>query len=295
MLSITQRLLSNLNTRTPWWMKFGRGTLYLRTTRGTRTLDRIASIPGWTLWHTLGLISTILTMVTTVGYFTFAAVMTLTATPEPTAANDPQNMLLIPGVNDFIPPSATIPVILALFVAATLHEFGHAIAAYDEDLEVTEMGLILFFGLPLGAYVKPTEELHSAPTGAFTRVMAAGIMNNVALTVVGYGLLAASSATMETAYLAYFGPLLGVTTDATLSQFAAFGFWLFFINLNLVLVNALPIPGLDGGHIFKRFAQEIGLRLGIDHAKARFHKLATGVGVSVLTILVILLFGPHVL
>jgi len=106
----------------------------------------------------------------------FALRSSLINPPPPTGI---QNILLIPGVNDYVP--LTLPVLFGLFVTIAIHEFGHGILCRVEDIAVKSMG-ILFLVIPLGFFVEPDEEdLEKSESSPKIRMFGAGIMNNVVI------------------------------------------------------------------------------------------------------------------
>ena len=106
----------------------------------------------------------------------FSFQLLLLTRPEPTQIIAPQNILLIPGVNEFVP--GTIAVWLALVITLVVHEFGHGILSRVEGIRVKAAGVLLAV-IPIGAFVEPDEEeLDRAPRGAKMRMYGAGITNN---------------------------------------------------------------------------------------------------------------------
>lgn len=103
--------------------------------------------------------------------------ITLLTRPEPTDFQKPQNLLLIPGVNEFIPSSFAVWTALVLTIA--IHEFGHGILCRIEGIAVKSTGLLLAV-IPIGAFVEPDEEdldeTHGMPK---MRMFGAGIANNL--------------------------------------------------------------------------------------------------------------------
>ncbi len=88
-----------------------------------------------------------------------------------------QNILLIPGLNEYVP--LTLSVIVGLFLTIAIHEFGHAILCRVENIRVKSMG-VLFAVIPLGFFVEPDEdELQKSEPAPKMRMFGAGIMNNV--------------------------------------------------------------------------------------------------------------------
>ena len=130
-------------------------------------------------YATTGIILTILSGVVITILFVITALLTVQLKPEPTAV---QNLLLIPGINDYVP--STIAVWLSLILAMVIHEFGHGILARVEGIKVKSTG-ILALVIPIGAFVEPKEEdVKAAKIGAKLRMFAAGITNNIVFGII---------------------------------------------------------------------------------------------------------------
>jgi membrane-associated protease RseP (regulator of RpoE activity) len=169
----------------------------VHTKRGRDFIDWVATPKRfWRAWTNFGLGTALVIMV---GMFLFLLVQglfILQNPPAPSAVNQPQNFLVIPGVNDFLPLSVAPEIIFGLLVGLVVHEGGHGILCRVEDIEIESMGLFLFTILPLGAFVEPDEESQrKADRGGKSRMFAAGVTNNFAVTIVAFALL--------------FGPVIG--------------------------------------------------------------------------------------
>jgi membrane-associated protease RseP (regulator of RpoE activity) len=106
---------------------------------------------------------------------------TLLIQPEPTGIYEPQNILLLPGINEYVP--STLAVWLAFIITIGVHEFGHAILCRVENIKVKTMGALIAV-IPIGFFVEPDEdELSSTKGMAKIRMFGAGITNNL---VVGF-------------------------------------------------------------------------------------------------------------
>jgi membrane-associated protease RseP (regulator of RpoE activity) len=106
---------------------------------------------------------------------------TLLVQPEPTGIYKPQNILLLPGINEYVP--STLAVWLAFIITIGVHEFGHAILCRVENIKVKTMGALIAV-IPVGFFVEPDEEeLDSTRGMAKIRMFGAGITNNL---VVGF-------------------------------------------------------------------------------------------------------------
>jgi membrane-associated protease RseP (regulator of RpoE activity) len=106
---------------------------------------------------------------------------TLLVQPEPTGIYKPQNILLLPGINEYVP--STLAVWLAFIITIAVHEFGHGILCRVENIKVKTMGALIAV-IPIGFFVEPDEEELDKTKGmAKVRMFGAGITNNL---VVGF-------------------------------------------------------------------------------------------------------------
>jgi membrane-associated protease RseP (regulator of RpoE activity) len=176
--------------------------LTLHTKRGKRFLNWAAQWKRpWRAWGNFGLGVAAVVLVGVLFVLMVTAASTLANPPEPSPVTQPENALVIPGVNDFLPLSVAPEIILGLFVGIVVHEFGHGLMCRVEDIDVDSMGLALLAVLPIGAFVEPDEESqNAADRGAKARMFAAGVTNNFFLVVVTFALL--------------FGPVAGAVSVA---------------------------------------------------------------------------------
>jgi membrane-associated protease RseP (regulator of RpoE activity) len=106
---------------------------------------------------------------------------TLLVQPEPTGIYKPQNILLLPGINEYVP--STLAVWLAFIITIAVHEFGHGILCRVENIKVKTMGALVAV-IPIGFFVEPDEEELDKTKGMpKVRMFGAGITNNL---VVGF-------------------------------------------------------------------------------------------------------------
>ena len=171
--------------------------LTVHTDRFHDLLDRLAAPKrAWRAWSNVGVGVALVVMVGSFVFFLFAAVATIQNPPQQSAINQPRNVLVIPGVNDFLPLSVAPEIITGLLVGLVLHEGGHGIMCRVADIEVESVGLALLAFIPVGAFVEPREESRRrADRGDQTRMFAAGVTNNFAITIIAFALL--------------FGPVVG--------------------------------------------------------------------------------------
>ena len=169
----------------------------LHTQRGKVVLDWLARPKRfWRAWGNFGIGIALVVMIGAFLLVMTAAYGVFTDPPEATAVNQPRNVLVIPGVNDFLPLSVAPEIVFGLLVGLVVHEGGHGLLCRVEDIEIESMGLALLTVIPLGAFVEPDEENRQrADRGGQTRMFAAGVTNNFAVSAL--------------AFLLLFGPVVG--------------------------------------------------------------------------------------
>ncbi len=139
------------------------------------------------VYGTIGVAMVIIVSVGMVIMLLLSVNLTLELKPEPTPLHKPQNIFLIPGVNEFVP--STFAVWFAFILTLVIHEFGHAILCRVEHIAVKSMG-VLFLFIPIGAFVEPDEdEVKKAAPWPRMRMYGAGIMNNLLIGLVSFGLM----------------------------------------------------------------------------------------------------------
>jgi membrane-associated protease RseP (regulator of RpoE activity) len=174
----------------------------IHTRRGRALLTRLARPKRfWRAWSNVGLGVSLVVMAGTFLLLLLQAVVILNDPPEPTQVTQPRNFLVIPGVNDFLPLSVAPEILFGLLVGLVVHEGGHGLLCRVEDIDIESMGLVTLAVVPIGAFVEPSEESQRrADRGGRTRMFAAGVTNNFAVTVLAFALL--------------FGPVVGAITVA---------------------------------------------------------------------------------
>jgi membrane-associated protease RseP (regulator of RpoE activity) len=162
----------------------------IHTQRGKAFLTWLAGPKRfWRAWGNLGVGIALVVMIGSFGLVAFAAISAV-RNPQPSALNEPQNVLAIPGVNDFLPLSVAPEIIAGLIIGLIVHEGGHGLLCRVEDIDIESMGLALLAFIPIGAFVEPDEaSRNEAGRGGQTRMFAAGVTNNFAITVVAFLLL----------------------------------------------------------------------------------------------------------
>jgi len=173
----------------------------LHTKRGREFLDRLSAPKRfWRAFANLGVGMALVIMVLAFVFVVTAAYGQMRST-EATAVTEPQNVLVIPGVNEFLPLSVAPEIVFGLLVALVFHEGAHGLLCRVEEIEIESMGLALLAFIPIGAFVEPEyESQKAADRGGQTRMFAAGVTANVVVTVVAFALL--------------FGPVVGAIAVA---------------------------------------------------------------------------------
>jgi membrane-associated protease RseP (regulator of RpoE activity) len=162
----------------------------VHTKRGRALLGRLAAPRRfWRAYANVGLGVGLVVMVLSFFVVVASGLLSLQQT-EPTALNQPQNALVIPGVNQFIPLSVTPYVVVGLAIGLVVHEGGHGLLCRAQDIDIESMGLVFLTVIPVGAFVEPNEESRAAADrGSQTRMFAAGVTNNFVVGAVTIALL----------------------------------------------------------------------------------------------------------
>jgi len=134
--------------------------LMFRTTKGQGFLDRLAVHKRfWRTFANIGLPLMLIGMlamfilVLFIDYMMLKSFQTQTV-PVPGKFNEPQNIFLIPGINEYIPLEWGI---IALIITLVVHEFSHAILCKVEGIKVKSMGIIVAL-VPIGGFAEPDDE-----------------------------------------------------------------------------------------------------------------------------------------
>jgi membrane-associated protease RseP (regulator of RpoE activity) len=99
----------------------------------------------------------------------------------------PQGNLLIPGLNPILPWTYGW---IGLVVTIIIHEAGHGIVARVYNTKVESTGIVLFFVIPIGAFVNiQQDELNRTSFKQKSAILTAGPMNNMILAGICFGLL----------------------------------------------------------------------------------------------------------
>lgn len=179
--------------------------LMVRTTHGLRLLERLANPKKfWRVFANVGIPLTVFGMFFMLAILLIGDINLLITQPAPTALNAPQNVLLLPGINQFIPLTWGL---IGLIVTLVVHELSHAILSRVADIKVKSLGLLIAL-VPIGAFAEPDEAqllgTDATPGDKIAtrperlRVFSAGITANFAVALI--------------AFLLFFGPVLSSIT-----------------------------------------------------------------------------------
>ena len=135
--------------------------LMVRTKRGQKLLTVLAYPRGF--WRFFGNVGIPMMLV---GMFIMFTIVILTdyvmlqalyenAMPLPDKYNAPQNIFLIPGLNEYIP---LVWGAIGLMVTLVVHELAHAVLCRTEGVSVKSMGVLLLGIVPIGGFAEPDEE-----------------------------------------------------------------------------------------------------------------------------------------
>ena len=162
----------------------------IRTKRGRVFLDRLAQRRRW--WRALANIGVGIAIVVMVGSFLMLLVSAVLSAldPAPDQIQQPQNVLVIPGVNEFLPLEVAPEIVVGLVIGLVVHEGAHGLLCRVENINIKSMGIALIAFIPLGAFVEPDEEsARDVSRGARTRMFAAGVTGNFIVTIIVFALL----------------------------------------------------------------------------------------------------------
>ncbi|GAB7094159.1 site-2 protease family protein [Halolamina litorea] len=163
----------------------------IHTKRGRAFLNWLAGPKRfWRAWTNVGLGITLVIMVGMFVMLLQQGRSIIENPPAPSAVNEPGNVLVIPGVNEFLPLSVAPEIVAGLLIGLVVHEGGHGLLCRVENIDIESMGLVTFAVIPIGAFVEPDEEdQRTADRGGRARMFAAGVTNNYVVTIVAFALL----------------------------------------------------------------------------------------------------------
>lgn len=172
------------------------------------------------IYGTLGVFMVVVVSVLITVMLFFSLKYTLALKPEPTGIYEPQNILLIPGINNYVP--STFAVWFAFVLTIAIHEMGHGILCRIEQIKVKSVGVLIAV-IPVGFFVEPDEEeLEQRKGMPKMRMFGAGITNNIVIGFICFGLMVAclgmavpsNQPVIQGIYQNYSADLAGVPSDS---------------------------------------------------------------------------------
>ncbi|MDD4651217.1 MAG: site-2 protease family protein [Methanothrix sp.] len=178
--------------------------IFLRTTRGLNLLDYLARPKSfWRLVASAGIPLVVISMAYFLMLVLAMTYFMIEEPPMPSSYNAPRNILLIPGLNEYIP---FVWGWIALFVTMVVHEFAHGILSRVEGVRVKSMGIVAVLIAPIAAFVEPDDaDLFGSKDqpaivnkSARIRILSAGVISNFIVAAVAMAL--------------FFGPVIAAIT-----------------------------------------------------------------------------------
>jgi membrane-associated protease RseP (regulator of RpoE activity) len=170
--------------------------ILVRTRKGLAILDRLGrwrgnKILGWILLF-------IMPISATIGLYIVLNSVSITISNALARSFirsfSPLANILIPGLNPYLPIFYGW---IALIIGLVVHEGAHGILARSAKLTVKSTGLLLFLGIPIGAFAEiDDKELSRAPARDSGRILAAGPGGNVLIGLVALAGLLLTVSTM---------------------------------------------------------------------------------------------------
>lgn len=208
---------------------------YYALFKSTKLNNIIIRLGNWKpgFWKTLGNIGIAASFgeVAFITYILGKNIWSFIFVPEQASPVQP----LIPGVT--ISVNSMPWFLLGAGVVILTHELGHGIMCVVEDVKVKSSAL-MFAVITFGGAVEPDEEdMKKASVMSKMRIYAIGSIINLIT-----GLL------MIPVFILFFQymPI----------QLRVFSNWLYFIAINLAMMNMLPIGPLDGGQMWRTYTED---------------------------------------
>ena len=202
-----------------------------KSTRLNEIINRLAKLSPQG-WKTLGNIG-IAASVGQAGFITYILLKNIWSfifVPEQASPVQP----LIPGVT--ISVNSLPWFLLAAGIIILTHELGHGIMCRVEGVRV-KTAAVMFAVITFGGAVEPEEEdIKAASIWSRLRIYAVGSIINLITGLLTIPVFIAFGRTMPVQLIVFFN-------------------WMYFVAINLAMMNMLPIGPLDGGQMWRDFTQ----------------------------------------
>lgn len=171
--------------------------------------------------------------------------------------------------------SFNIALLLAVFACVVLHELGHALTAKHFGIETKKITL-----LPIGGMAS-LEHIPESPKQELLIALAGPLVNIIIGTVLYF--VIPINELMQQNFTETFETLMSFTWQNFL-------FFLFIVNIGLVVFNMIPAFPMDGGRVFRAL-----LAMKMNRVKAT--KIASNIGqvIAILFLLIGLLYNPFLI
>lgn len=163
--------------------------LMIRTSRGLNFLEKISQAKTFWRWlANLGTPAVFIGMIFMFVLIILMDIMLMAAPPPQSELTEPRNVLLLPGVNQFIP---LIWGLIGLIITLIVHEFSHAILSRVEGVKVKSLGVLVAL-IPIGGFAEPDEEEMMDKTktnrAQRIRIFSAGVISNFIVAAIVFAL-----------------------------------------------------------------------------------------------------------
>ena len=213
-----------------------------KSTRLNDLIDRLAKISpmGWKILGNIGIAAS----VGQAGFISFILLKNIwnfVYVPEQASPVQP----LIPGVT--ISVNSLPWFLLAAGIIIMTHELGHGVMCIIEGVRV-KSAAVMFAVITFGGAVEPDEEdIQAANIWSRMRIYAIGSLINLITGLLTIPVFIAFGRSMPVQLVVFFN-------------------WMYFVAINLAMMNMLPIGPLDGGQMWRdftaRFSSGAQLRKG---------------------------------
>ena len=224
--------------RTPSWQEKGLvpygPALLLKTKKGLGIMDRLSRYKRfWAAYAVLSKFIVLGLMLFITGLLLYQLTL-IPSIPRENALGF-EYILALPGINPIIP---VVYGVVALIVCLFIHEIAHGILTKANDMDVESTGL-LFFVVPIGAFVEPNnEQLQNTTKKKRTSMYAAGAATNFIFAVLFLLLLTSMMGSVESPYAQQ--PLLVSVSSGSPSDMAGLQ-----VGMVITELGGVEIENLD--------------------------------------------------
>jgi len=202
-----------------------------KSTRLNEVIKRIANIApmGWKILGNIGIAASV-GQASFITYILVKNIWSFVFKPEQASPVQP----LIPGVT--ISVNSLPWFLLAAGIIILSHEIGHGVMCIVEGIRV-KSAAVMFAVITFGGAVEPNEEdMDAASIWSRMRIYAVGSIINLITGLLTIPVFIFLGQSMPPHLIMFFN-------------------WIYFVSINLAMMNMLPIGPLDGGQMWREFTQ----------------------------------------